>query len=98
MSSFNTLLDVIRAKSALLRETEDEREDMGALFLRAITRTNLDIRHGADADDFPDLVVVNLIILGTREGYDAPEMAEFIQQLKSDEDMGPDGGYEGPEN
>lgn len=87
MSSFNQLIDVIRSKSALINQESDDRTDLGVLFMQAVKKTVHEITEGADTYDFSDLTVVNLIIMGANEGYDASEMREFIHKLKFDESL-----------
>lgn len=87
MSTFNQLIDVIRSKAVLLeQENNDDRLDLGLLFIKSIQKTVREIREGANTDDFADLTVINLIIMGANEGYEADEMRSFIQKLKSDDD------------
>lgn len=85
MSSFTELVDIIRSKAVLLeQENNSNRVDLGVLFIKAIQRTVHEITIGADSDDFADLTVINLIIMGAEEGYDASEMRGFIHKLKED--------------
>ena len=86
MSSFDELLKTIRSKSVLIATESDGRIELGALFLRAIRQTMIEIHRGAESDDFADLVIVNLIILGAKEGYKVSEIKDFIEQLKSEND------------
>ena len=86
MSSFDELLKTIRSKSVLIAMESDGRIELGALFLRAIRQTMMEIHRGAESDDFADLVIVNLIILGAKEGYKVSEIKDFIEQLKSEND------------
>lgn len=86
MSSFDKLLKTIRSKSVLIATESDGRIELGALFLRAIRQTMMEIHRGAESDDFADLVIVNLIILGAKEGYKVSEIKDFIEQLKSEND------------
>jgi hypothetical protein len=86
MSSFDELLKTIRSKSVLIATESDGRIELGALFLRAIRQTMMEIHRGAESDDFADLVIVNLIILGAKEGYKVSEIKDFIEQLKSEND------------
>lgn len=86
MSSFDELLKTIRSKSVLIATESDGRIELGALFLRAIRQTMMEIHRGAESDDFADLVIVNLIILGAKEGYKVSEIKGFIEQLKSEND------------
>ena len=86
MSTFNQLIDIIRSKAVLLeQENNDDRLDLGLLFIKSIQKTVREIREGANTDDFADLTVINLIIMGANEGYEADEMRSFIQKLKSDD-------------
>lgn len=85
-SSLNDLIDAIRSRSALINEgLDDNRADLGDLFIKSIRKTMKEIRHGADSDDFSELVVVNLIIMGSNEGYSSEEMKDFVMNLKSDD-------------
>jgi len=86
MSSFDELLKTIRSKSVLIATESDGRIELGTLFLRAIRQTMMEIHRGAESDDFADLVIVNLIILGAKEGYKVSEIKDFIEQLKSEND------------
>lgn len=85
--SLNDLIDAIRSRSALINhELNDNRVDLGELFMKSIRKTMKEIRHGANSDDFSELVVVNLIIMGSNEGYSAEEMKDFVMDLKSTDD------------
>lgn len=88
MSTLSDLIDAIRSKAVLLdQENNDDRLDLGALFMKAIQKTVREITKGADTDSFADLTVINLIIMGAEEGYGADEMRVFINELKvSDSD------------
>ena len=88
--SLNYLIDAIRSRSSLINEElNDDRVDLGDLFIKSIRKTMKEIRHGANSDDFSELVVVNLIIMGSNEGYTSEEMKDFVMNLKSDnEDPG----------
>ena len=86
MSSFDELLKTICSKSVLIATESDGRIELGTLFLRAIRQTMMEIHRGAESDDFADLVIVNLIILGAKEGYKVSEIKDFIEQLKSEND------------
>lgn len=87
MSTLNKLIDAIRAEASFLLEQnqEDSRVDLGVLFVKALRKTLREIGKGADTNDFSELTVINLIIMGAEEGYSADEMRAFIQKLKSDE-------------
>lgn len=89
-ASLNDLIDAIRSRSSLINEElNDDRVDLGDLFIKSIRKTMKEIRHGANSDDFSELVVVNLIIMGSNEGYTSEEMKDFVMNLKSDnEDPG----------
>lgn len=84
-NSFNNLIDVIRAKSILISENTDEREDLGVLFMKSLKKTVIEIQNGANSDEFSELTVINLIILGHEEGYTAEEMRWFVEKLKAPE-------------
>lgn len=85
-NSFQDLVNVIRSKSALISDKVDEREDLGVLFMRSLRKTVVDIQNGANSEEFADLTVINLIILGDKEGYSPEEMREFIEDLKNDDE------------
>lgn len=85
MSSFTQLVDAITSRAALLEEPPENRADLGYLFIRALRKTVNEVHRGAKADDFTDLTVINLIIMGADEGYTAEEMRDFISQLRNDE-------------
>ena len=85
-NSFQDLVNVIRSKSALISDRVDDREDLGVLFMKSLRETVVEIQNGANSEEFADLTVINLIILGDKEGYSAEEMREFIKDLKSDDD------------
>lgn len=87
MSGLNDLISTIRSRSALISEEfSDNRTDLSELFIRSIKKTLREIHHGADSDDFSDLVVVNLIMMGAETGYSADEMRVFVLALKADSD------------
>lgn len=85
-NSFQDLVNVIRSKSALISDKADDREDLGVLFMKSLRKTVVEIQNGANSEEFADLTVINLIILGDKEGYSAEEMREFIEDLKNDND------------
>lgn len=91
-NSFQDLVNVIRSKSALISEKVDDREDLGVLFMRSLRKTVVDIQNGANSEEFADLTVINLIILGDKEGYSPEEMREFIEDLKNDDENDEDEG------
>lgn len=84
--SFSDLIDTIRAKSILISQKTDDREDLGVLFMKALKKTVIEIQKGAKSEEFSDLTVINLIILGDKEGYSADEMRGFIEELKAPDD------------
>jgi len=84
--SFHDLINVILTKSALISQKTDDREDLGVLFMKALKKTVIEVQNGANSDEFSDLTVINLIILGDKEGYSAEEMRFFIEELKSSEE------------
>lgn len=85
-SGFNELISLIRSKAVLLEEQyDDPRVELGVLFMRAIQKTVREINEGANSEDFSDLTVINLIIMGANEGYEADEMRSFINKLKTDD-------------
>lgn len=85
-NSFNELINVILSKAVLVSETEDSRKDMGELFMKALKNTTIEVQKGADSDQFAELTIINLIVLGDKEGYSAEEMRGFIEKLKADDE------------
>lgn len=94
-SSLSDLINAITARSSLIDESlaDDDRAELSSLFMDSIRKTKREIRYSEKRsfgnkapDDFSDLVVVNLIILGAEEGYSAEEMRDFVMDLKSDDD------------
>lgn len=85
LSSFSQLVNEITSRAVLLQEPQDDRTDLGYLFIRALRKSVHEVQKGASTDDFPELTVINLIMMGAAEGYSAAEMRDFIVQLKSDQ-------------
>lgn len=85
-NSLNELIEVLRSKSALIESASDDREDFGVLFMKALKKTVIEVQRGANNDEFAELTIVNLIIMGDKEGYSPDEINRFVQQLKSYED------------
>lgn len=82
--SLNDLINVLRSKSALIEQSpEDNREDFAVIFMKALKKTVIEIQRGANNDEFAELTIVNLIIMGDKEGYSPDEINHFVQQLKS---------------
>lgn len=86
-NSLNDLIDVLRSRSALIeQDAEDDREDFAVLFMKALRKTVIEVQRGANNDEFAELTIINLIIMGDKEGYSADEINNFVQQLKSYEE------------
>lgn len=88
-SAFEQLIGIIRSKSSLIEDESstnrtDDRPELFFLFTKAIKKTLAEIKDGASSDDFAELSVVNLIILGARY-YSAEEMRSFIHRLRTDD-------------
>lgn len=92
-SSLNDLFTVIVSRSYELSKKEDNRMPLTILFRKAIKKTMKEMRYGEKrdlkldlSDDFSDLVVINLIIMGAEESYTADEMRGFILSLKNNDE------------
>ena len=86
-NSLNDLIDVLRSRSALIeQDAEDDHEDFAVLFMKALRKTVIEVQRGANNDEFAELTIINLIIMGDKEGYTADEINNFVQQLKSYEE------------
>lgn len=86
-NSLNDLIDALRSRSALIeQDVDDDREDFAVLFMKALRKTVIEVQRGANNDEFAELTIINLIIMGDKEGYSADEINNFVQQLKSYEE------------
>lgn len=91
MSKLVSLISAIKSEVDRINQSEtDVRTPLASLLIRSIDKTMIEIKRGADSEDFPDLTIINLIIMGAQEGYTAGEMRGFIDELKPDSD--PDEG------
>lgn len=87
MSKLVNLISAIKVEVDRINQSEtDTRTSLASLLIRSIDKTMIEIKRGADSDDFPDLTIINLIIMGAQEGYSAGEMRGFIEELKPDAD------------
>lgn len=87
MSKLVSLISAIKVEVDRINQSEtDTRTSLASLLIRSIDKTMIEIKRGADSDDFPDLTIINLIIMGAQEGYSAGEMRGFIEELKPDAD------------
>lgn len=87
MSRLNDLVTAIREEAARIdHDEQDSRLDMSVLLIRSIEKTMVEIKRGANSEDFQDLTVINLIIMGAQEKYTTDEMRRFINELKTEED------------
>lgn len=85
MSRLHDLIGAILQEADRINQSEeDPRVDLSLLLIRSIEKTMVEIKRGANSDDFQDLTVINLIIMGSDEEYTADEMRVFIQDLKTD--------------
>lgn len=86
MSSLSDLINVIKTANESFEDPDSAgRVDLGVLFAQSIRKTMKDIHHGANSDEFADLVIINLILEGDKQGYSTDELHEFIMTLKSDD-------------
>lgn len=83
MSTFNELINTIRAQAAQIAEEESDDDTLQDLFVRAIKRSMREIREGADSEDFSDLTIANFLIMGSESKFTVQELRDFIEQLKS---------------
>jgi hypothetical protein len=87
MSKLVSLISAIKVEVDRINQSEtDNRTPLASLLIRSIDKTMIEIKRGADSDDFPDLTIINLIIMGAQEQYTAAEMRGFIEELKPDAD------------
>lgn len=85
MSRLNDLVTAILEEADRIQHSEeDSRLDLSVLLIRAIEKTMVGIKRGANSEDFQDLTVINLIIMGAQEQYTTEEMRVFISELKTD--------------
>jgi hypothetical protein len=86
MSKLVSLISAIKTEVDRINQSEeDTRTPLASLLIRSIDKTMVEIKRGANSEDFPDLTVINLIIMGAQEGYAAGEMRGFIEELKAPE-------------
>lgn len=84
MSKLTSLISAIKVEVDRINQSEeDTRTPLASLLIRSIDKTMVEIKRGANSNDFPDLTVINLIIMGDHEGYSASEMRVFIEELKA---------------
>lgn len=86
MSRLDNLISAILEEAEKVNKSEeDSRVHLTILLVRAIEKTMTEIKRGANSEDFQDLTVINLIIMGAQEGYHTTEMRAFVSELKNDE-------------
>lgn len=86
MSRLDNLVNAILEEAERVNKAEeDPRVHLTVLLVRAIERTMLEIKRGADSEDFQDLAVINLIIMGAQENYTTAEMGAFVRELKNED-------------
>ena len=86
-SRLGDLVGAILQEAARINQSEeDTRTELSVLLIRAIEKTMVEIKRGANSEDFQDHTVINLIIMGASEDYTADEMKLFIADLKSEEE------------
>ena len=89
MSKLTDLVSAI-AEIQKERETEEDRLEekydfeLSSLFIRAIKKTNREIKLGLDTDLFTDLVVVNFLVLAAQKKLPIERVERFVEQLKSE--------------
>lgn len=83
MSKLVSLISAIKVEVDRINQSEtDTRTPLASLLIRSIDKTMIEIKRGANSDEFPDLTIINLIIMGAQEQYTAAEMRGFIEELK----------------
>ena len=60
----------------------DKSDELEAVLLESIHRTLVEIKEGADSDDFADLTVANFIIAAAEADYSTPSIDLFVSALK----------------
>ena len=82
MSAISQLIDAIRDR-ALELSLSEQNDYAGTpaegLMRDAIRQANIEVRDGAPTSDFVDLVVINFIVLGAREGKSSEELRELLE-------------------
>lgn len=66
---------------------DDPRKPLNELFENAIAKTLEEIKAGASSEDFPDFVVINMIIDSAHEGYVTREIKDFVNKLTLDREL-----------
>lgn len=85
MSNVSTtiqLLDLIQKRAT--KGTVTPSKDMYEIFEQSIHKTIVEIKDGADSDDFSDLVVINLLIEAAQQGHDTETIRKFVERLTDD--------------
>lgn len=87
-SSLNDFVKNIQRQAREIKSKKaDSRTPLTSLLVTSISRVIEEIKLGADSDSFRELVIVDLLILASREGYSSSEIAVFVKSLKSEEDF-----------
>lgn len=88
MSKLNNLISAIRDEVERINQEEsDTRTPLSSLLIRSIDKTIIEIKRGALSEEFQELTIINLIIMGDHEKYSTEEMRAFIEELKSEPEV-----------
>jgi len=85
MAKIDSLLSALQGEVQRITDEKaslDRSEELAEVFLEAIHKTLRDIKLGADSDDFPDLTVINFVLLAAEKEFDVRSISSFVKALK----------------
>jgi hypothetical protein len=89
VSSLIDLIQYIQNEADTLDKRNGEaRIPLTSLFQTSINKTMEEIKLGANSIDFPDFVVINLIINAAQAGYSVLEIKVFVDSLSQPSNNG----------
>lgn len=82
MTSLIDLVQYIKDEASVIAErNQDDRTAIEAIFQNSISKTLKEIKNGANSEEFPDLVVINMIIDSAKENYSVSEIKSFVDSI-----------------
>lgn len=81
-SSTSHLLSIIQQRSREINKGFNiHRPSIEEIFENAIRKTIIEIKLGANSEDFPDLAIINLLIDAAKADYSNKEIKEFVSKF-----------------
>ena len=84
LSTIAQLFIEIQKRAQEISINSENRVGIDSLFVQAIALAMDEIRRGADAEEFQDLAVLNLLSKAYEEGYAPEEIRGFVASLKAE--------------